>query len=88
MRPMQLIEDISDRAEVQPHLVKKVLQGLAASLANMEEGDRVQTPLGTFRRVRLKGRKITNINTGAEETFTDTLIVRFRAAASLRQKAS
>jgi nucleoid DNA-binding protein len=86
MKPRELIADISERASVQPFLVKKVLQGFAASLTHMEEGDSVRTPLGTFRQVRLKGRKINNIGTGDKSEFGDTLIVRFRAASSLRQK--
>jgi len=65
-------------------LVREVLQAIPSAFQDLEEGDRVKTPMGVFRMTRRKSRLVRIPNSEEYAEVPSALVVKLRPGKQLR----
>jgi nucleoid DNA-binding protein len=82
----QLIADIAEQTGLKKPLVKAVLSAAPEALLQMEEGEHVRTPFGTFRKTRRRPRNI-KLPDGPVASIDEICVVRLKSGSRLKQVA-
>lgn len=79
-----LVADIAARAGLSTDIVKKVLFHLPDALLQLGLGNSVRTPLGIFRMMKHKGRKVMLPDQVREATVPDRVVVKLRPGSRIK----
>jgi len=80
----KLVKDLAQRTGLHSEIIIRVLFYLPDSLLQMREGDKVRTPLGTFKKHRTKERPITMPDRQSTAVVPAKVTVRLKPGTRLR----
>lgn len=80
----QLVDELINVSRQDAVAVRRVLLAMASVLNILPEGAMVQTPMGTFKVVRVAGQRI-HTPSGQTGMSSDLLIVRLKAGKRMRR---